>query len=55
MKTEKYPKCDKHKDCFANKHGRCICLKDNDFGDKPCPFYKDRHTVDMQELNGLEE
>ena len=34
------PNCEKHKDCFANRNGKCICLIDNDFGDKDCPFYK---------------
>ena len=31
---------DKHSDCFANHSGRCVCLINNDFGNKDYPFYK---------------
>ena len=34
------PKCDMHTDCFALSDGRCVCLSENDFGEKDCPFYK---------------
>ena len=39
------PACNAHKDCFANKHGKCICLSDNDFGKRDCPFYKTESEV----------
>lgn len=38
------PNCDKHKDCFANRNGKCVCLIDNNFGSKDCPFYKKEET-----------
>lgn len=28
------------KDCFANREGCCSVLSNNDFGKRPCPFYK---------------
>lgn len=37
--------CRAHDDCFANKGGVCICLKDNGFGGRDCPFYKPADTV----------
>lgn len=37
--TQNYPKCNKS-DCFACNWGVCVALSDNNFGDKPCPFYK---------------
>jgi hypothetical protein len=40
--------CEEHTDCFANSHGKCICLSDNDFGDKDCPFYKNREKRNME-------
>ena len=31
----------RREDCFAyTKDGKCQCLRDGDFGDKPCPFFK---------------
>lgn len=44
------PKCREHSDCFANKRGRCVCLKDSDFGKKPCPFYQHEDEVDREEM-----
>ena len=37
-----FPKCrNKERDCRArDAWGRCVALVDTDFGDKPCPFYK---------------
>lgn len=55
MKKPTFPKCDRHRSCFANKEGWCICLKDNDFGDKDCPFYKNRRNVDMKAIEELED
>ena len=37
--------CRAHDDCFANKGGVCICLKDNGFGGRDCPLYKSADTV----------
>lgn len=43
------PKCNTHKDCFANKQGKCVCLSKNDFhGD--CPFYKPGTEVSMDQI-----
>ena len=48
------PICDMHLDCFANSDGRCECLIMNDFGDRDCPFYKDR-LVYLEEKKRLEK
>ena len=45
MGDTKMPECRMHKDCFANRGGRCVCLKSNDFGGRGCPFYKPAGTV----------
>lgn len=39
-----------HADCFANKGGRCVSLKDNDFGDRDCPFYKNSRDASMNDI-----
>lgn len=39
------PDCRAHRDCFANRGGACICLKDNNFGGNDCPFYKAADTA----------
>ena len=39
-KSKGLPRCTAPRDCFANKDGVCICLGDNDFHGKYCPFYK---------------
>lgn len=31
--------------CKANDNGECQCLICSDFGEKPCPFYKERLSV----------
>lgn len=43
-----FPVCGLHRDCFANKDGRCICLSDNDFGKKDCPFYKNKTEAENE-------
>ncbi len=48
QKSIKKPVCDKHTDCFANRGGRCLCLIDNDFGNKDCPFYKGRKRYEEE-------
>lgn len=40
-KTLIEPKCGNNK-CFACEDGKCRALIDNDFGNKPCPFFKTR-------------
>lgn len=52
--------CDKS-DCFASKKSTkdrdkyyCTCLADNDFGGKPCPFYK-THEEQADSLRLCEE
>ena len=50
-KTSKaFPVCDMHRNCFANKEGHCVCLSDNDFGNKDCPFYKPDTVTTMDEI-----
>ena len=44
-------KCSMHMDCFANRDGRCGCLKDNDFGGRDCPFYKSSRDMSREEIN----
>lgn len=36
--------CRAHGDCFANRGGICICLKNNKFDGRDCPFYKAADT-----------
>lgn len=43
-------KCDVHADCFANKGGKCVSLKDNDFGGRGCPFYKSNKEANMDDI-----
>lgn len=47
----KVAKCDMHTDCFANRDGRCACLKDNNFGGRDCPFYKSNEETSMDQIN----
>ena len=42
-------RCAMHKDCFANIDGRCICLTDNNFKNKDCPFYKNKGKSDAEQ------
>ena len=38
--SNSYPRCNHVADCTACKEGFCMILKNNNFGDKLCPFYK---------------
>ena len=39
-----------HADCFLRgMNGICKGLRDTDFGDRDCPFYKDRRKVREEE------
>ena len=40
-KKEVYPACARL-ECKANKRGDCVCLTDNDFGKRECPFFKEK-------------
>lgn len=44
-KSKGLPRCTAHRDCFANKNGVCVCLGDNDFHGKDCPFSRPRRSV----------
>ena len=46
--TEVDPPYCKRADCFANREGRCYCLVDNDFGERPCPFFKTPERLDRE-------
>ena len=48
--TTKAP-CSKHTDCFANIKGHCACLRNNDFGERECPFYKNNMTAAAEREN----
>ncbi len=40
MSTNKsFPKCD-NQICFGCSNGECTILRNNNFGRKPCPFFK---------------
>lgn len=41
---ESYPRCRAHPDCHAWEDGRCVALRDNNFGRRGCPFYKNREV-----------
>lgn len=41
--------CRAHRDCFANRGGICICLKNNAFDGRDCPFYKAVDTATKEE------
>lgn len=45
--TTNNPKCNYHRDCFANIDGHCECLTDTKFCGKDCPFYKTKAQVDL--------
>lgn len=48
---EQFPVCGAHPDCHAWQEGRCIALMDNSFGERDCPFYKNksRNRKEQQE------
>ncbi|MGN1117134.1 MAG: hypothetical protein ACI4RU_00840 [Acutalibacteraceae bacterium] len=46
--TENKNSCSR-KDCFAYKKGTCLILKNTDFGEKKCCYFKDKAT-DREEL-----
>jgi len=37
--------CTLHSDCAAYYKGLCVCLSNNGFGGKRCPFYKTAEQV----------
>jgi len=38
--NEIHPRCNHAPGCCARKAGKCLILKNTNFGDKPCPFRK---------------
>lgn len=50
------PTCIRHTDCFAlGDRGRCICLSDNNFNGKDCPFYKTTDQAYAEQRKGFED
>ncbi len=49
---EQSPAC--AKDCFACTGGKCCILKDNDFGERECPFCKTWDMVKQEQRASLE-
>lgn len=35
-------------DCFAYSDGKCTVLRNCDFKEKPCPFYKTRGRLEIE-------
>ena len=49
MNTEEKKRCRQDSAaCFAYKDGCCVALKDTNFGDRKCPFFK-VHTQAQEE------
>ena len=46
-KRAEYPPCPR-KDCRACYDGLCMVLNDNDFGERECPFYKEKIIINME-------
>ena len=42
MKNE--PTCNRE-DCLACENGKCLALSDNNFGNRECPFYKNKDQI----------
>ena len=53
-KSKGLPRCSAHRDCFANKDGVCVCLGDNDFHGKVCPFFKTTAQCDEDRQKSYE-
>lgn len=50
----RYPDCDSVR-CFANNGRRkCKILRENDFGKRRCPFYKDRVQWQQEKIRKSE-
>ena len=49
-RTNTYPECHHHANCFARKDVQCTCLTDTDFGGRECPFYKPKSRDVYTEL-----
>ena len=52
-KSKGLPRCTAHRDCFANKNGVCVCLGDNDFHGKDCPFFKTTAQCDADRQKAM--
>lgn len=44
--SKSFPRCNHKPGCFAYKDGICRILKDTDFGDRACPFFKTQEQAD---------
>lgn len=53
MGTHSYPECIR-KNCFACVNSQCKALVENDFGDRPCPFYKTSLKIAEEEIKRIE-
>lgn len=50
---EPYPPCTRS-DCHAWRADVCTALVNNDFGSRPCPFYKNRAVNRMEQENCMQ-
>lgn len=43
--------------CYAWMNGQCRALRDTDFGDKPCPFFKtdEEYREGIKKYGGVKE
>ncbi len=48
MKKKKLPVCKSQPYCFANKHGSCQILKDTEFKNRECPFWKSDLDINLE-------
>lgn len=47
------PRCNHTPGCFACTNGRCRILKNTNFGDKACPFYKTKDQADAENARAM--
>lgn len=48
------PRCTHTPGCFACTNGSCRILKDTNFGDKACPFYKTQEQAEADNRRARE-
>lgn len=54
MKKDEYITClQNRQDCDCNLGGQCTALKDADFGDRRCPFYKSVQQAERDWLDTI--
>lgn len=58
LNGDKFPACNADR-CFSNMdiNGKraCNCLNNNDFGGRPCPFYKSRERFKAERMREWNE